>query len=65
MGQDRLEGTLFCLNRMENEVIEACRDVIFGDKAKAELGYNIKNSEITFGATLSYHIAKKYQGRML
>ena len=51
----------YLAHRMENEVIDACRDVIFGDAEKVDLKYNIMNCERTFGATLSYHIAKKYQ----
>lgn len=47
--------------RMENEVIEACRGVIDGTVDVVNLEYTIANNERTFGATLSYHIAKKYQ----
>ena len=47
--------------RMENAVIDACRDVIYGEAKEANLTYKITNCERTFGATLSYHIAKKYQ----
>ena len=46
---------------MENEVIKACRDVIYGDENDVSLKYKISNNVRTFGATLSFFIAKKYQ----
>ena len=46
---------------MENEVIKACRDVIYGDESAVSLRYKISNNQRTFGATLSFFIAKKYQ----
>jgi len=42
-------------------VIKACRDVIYGEENHVSLKYKINNSERTFGATLSFFIAKKYQ----
>jgi hypothetical protein len=50
---------------MENAVIDACRGVIDGADKKVSLQYTIQNSERTFGATLSYLIAKKYQVSIL
>ena len=46
---------------MENEVIKACRGVIYGDESNVTLKYKITNNQRTFGATLSFFISKKYQ----
>jgi len=47
--------------RLENAVVDACRGVIEGTEKFVRLAYPITNSQRTFGATLSYHIAKAYQ----
>jgi glutamate synthase (NADPH/NADH) len=46
--------------RLDNELIEKCRDVIDGKMSKINLDMNIRNEDRTVGATLSYHIAMKY-----
>uniref|UniRef100_A0A0K2SWT2 glutamate synthase (NADH) n=1 Tax=Lepeophtheirus salmonis TaxID=72036 RepID=A0A0K2SWT2_LEPSM len=52
----------FQLNlRLDNEVIKACDTIINSDSLNPiSLEYPIVNTQRTFGATLSYHIAMKY-----
>ena len=46
--------------RLDNELIQKCQDVIDGKVPNIRLNMNIKNEDRTVGATLSYHIAMKY-----
>ena len=46
--------------RLDNDLIEKCKDVIEGKVPKINLDMNIHNEDRTVGATLSYHIAMKY-----
>ena len=46
--------------RLDNELIEKCKDVVEGTTSEINLDMNIRNEDRTVGATLSYHIAMKY-----
>ncbi|KAJ8315663.1 hypothetical protein KUTeg_007813 [Tegillarca granosa] len=46
--------------RLDNVLIEKCKDVIEGKTKQIKLNMNITNEDRTFGATLSYHISRKY-----
>ena len=46
--------------RKEESVIEKCRDVIDGKQNNIVLDMEITNDQRTFGATLSYYLAMKY-----
>ena len=43
---------------MEQDIIARCMDVIDGKTDRVEIQSDIMNNCRTFGATLSYHIAK-------
>ena len=46
--------------RMDQELIDKCRDVISGKQKSIDLEMDIENCQRTFGSTLSYHLAMKY-----
>ena len=47
-------------SRMDEALIEKCKDVLEGRTKSVELDMEINNTQRTFGATLSYHVAMKY-----
>ena len=46
--------------RMDRELLEKCRDVIDGKSKSIDIEMSIENCQRTFGSTLSYHLAMKY-----
>ena len=45
---------------MDRELLEKCRDVIDGKSKSIDIEMSIENCQRTFGSTLSYHLAMKY-----